>query len=76
MLIVQILQEWKTCYGLSKLLKAHQLPHFFINFKVDIFDFVDPHKWLLEGVHFQPFKLHKIEGNKKVGQKVKKRQFS
>jgi hypothetical protein len=30
------------------LLKAHQLPHFLTNFRIDMVDFVDPHKVVIK----------------------------
>jgi hypothetical protein len=40
---------------------------FLTNSKVDMINFMDPHKVLLEGVHFQPFQVHEMELNWKVG---------
>ncbi len=39
--VVQILWNWKTCYGLRRLLRAHQLPHFS---RVDMVGLVHLHK--------------------------------
>ncbi len=68
--LVQIMREWKKCYGLKTLLKAHKLPHFRPILELIWLVLWICTRWLLEGVHFQPFQVHTMEVNWKVGQKV------
>ncbi len=56
--------EWKTCYGLRTLLRAHWLPHFQSMLVLCIL-----RRWLL-GVYFQPFQMHKMKVNWRVKHEV------
>jgi hypothetical protein len=38
---------------------------FWTNLKVDMADFVNPHKVVVKKLHFQPFQVHKIKVNPK-----------
>ncbi len=40
---------------IEDIVESTPTPPFLSNFKVDMINFIDPHKVLLEGVHFQPF---------------------
>jgi hypothetical protein len=45
----------ETCYGLKTLLKAHQLPHFFIDSRIDMVGFMNPHKVIARRNAFSAF---------------------
>jgi hypothetical protein len=67
-LVAQIMWEWKKCYGLKTLLRAQKLPHF--DQKLTWLVLWILTRLLLEGVHIQPFQMHEMKVNQKVGQKV------
>jgi hypothetical protein len=52
---------------IKEIVDSTPTPPFLTNSKVDMINFMDFHKVLLEGVHFQPFQAHEMELNWKVG---------
>jgi hypothetical protein len=56
-------ENGRHIYGLRTLLKAQQLPHFLINFRINMIGFVDPCKVIARKSAFSalPIQVHKME---------------
>jgi len=56
--------EWKRYYEwrtLEDIVEITPTPPFYINFRIDMTDFLILTRWLLERVHFQPFQVHEMK---------------
>jgi hypothetical protein len=51
----------KSMLWIEDVIESTPTPPFLTNSRIDMVGFVDPTRWLLKGVHFQPFQVHKMK---------------